>query len=118
MSDDKSKTAATPDAAAILKENEELKAKVTALEAVTNAEAAEGKAPVRLTDKQREFSASWTETDPQSNKSAKKSGKARLKDVPKINVSGKTYSQEEFLKDADAKATALRAKHILIEILK
>jgi hypothetical protein len=125
MSENKAKPA-TEDVAglkkqieALTKSNAEKDEKIKALQTVADLTPSEEKPVEKLTEKQREFTAEWTIQDlNNSNKLTKVSGKGRLKDVPAINLSGVAYSPQEFLKDKDLKAKALRMNHLLIEKLK
>jgi hypothetical protein len=131
MSKEAQKPAAASDAAAevltaeaavaLTKENETLKAKIKALQTVSAATATDENqaAEEKLTDKQREFTASWEEPNSKDNsKTIKVSGKGRLKDVAVIRLAGKAYTQKEFLSDPKAKAKALRMDHLLVDKLK
>jgi hypothetical protein len=131
MSKEAQKPAAASDAAAevltaeaavaLTKENETLKAKIKALQTISAATATDENqaAEEKLTDKQREFTASWEEPNSKDNsKTIKVSGKGRLKDVAVIRLAGKAYTQKEFLSDPKAKAKALRMDHLLVDKLK
>lgn len=91
-------------------------AEIAALKAVNAVESEDKQSAKSLTEKDRTFTAKWEELNPKDHsKTIKKSGKFILLDVPKIRISGKPYSQEEFMKDKDAQSAAAAMGHTLIK---
>lgn len=114
-----SKKAAADEVAALKAENEALKAEIAALKAVNAAEEVIAPTVKRLSADERVFEVSWEEVNPKDEtKPIKKSGKGRLLDVAALTISGRKYSQEEFMSDKEAQLIAFKMDHLLIEKLK
>lgn len=88
---------------------------IAALKMINTDEESEEIKSTSLSDKEREFTATWKVKDKNDPKKlVDKSAKFRLADVPKIHISGKAYTQEAFMADKEAQATAAAMNHLLI----
>lgn len=91
---------------------------ITALRLVNETVAEDSRGAKKLSVKEREFTASWTEQDrSDSKKTVKKTGKFLLEDVSKIYVSGRKYSASEFMASKEAQSAAAASSHKLIKKL-
>ncbi len=98
---------------ALQKDLDDLKKENQALKIATELEGEVAEQEVvKLSEKERTFEVTLEDPDGKN----KKKVKAMLIDTPKIYVSGRKYTQEQFLEDKEAQKTAVACKHPLIKI--